>query len=674
MLGTPAAMKALASLINLVGLLTGVALYAMLLAMVLRLAARRSPGRGQDRLALATALLGLAWNVGALSLLALRELGGGAVTPVATALAFSALGFLPALVVHAALRRGRDVTTGTAAFVRIAAYALSATAGVLQFHSASIRHEAPSGIALTILAAGFAVLVPALFAAAPPEARGRRGAVWAIALVAFCVSAIHLERHEVGGDTWSGAIFGHHASLPLALAILFEDYRFALADVFLKRALGLLLVVGCVFGLYLGAVAPLLVFPDAASRPDPRAIGVLLGLWVGTALLYPFLRRGVDAFVDAFVLRRPDYGVLKLELARAIAALNSPEEVFDEVCRLLAPALSARRVDWCDTHRALLGSGEPGPGQPLVVTGSWSPLGRALPPAPDPLSATVLVPTTDPPQYALLVGPLTGGRRLLSDDVALLESVAVLAARRLDAMRLVHERCERSVREQEMARLATEAELKTLRAQLNPHFLFNALTTIGYLLRAAPERALDTLMQLTTLLRGVLKRSEGEFATLGQELDLVSAYLAIERERFEERLEVAIQVPAGLRSCLIPSLVVQPLVENAIKHGIAPSKAGGRLVVEAVTMRGADGEELEIRVADTGVGVNDVQLQAGRRRGVGLANIEKRLALYYGAAGALRFSSIPGAGSTVEVRLPLVPREAIALDAQAGGGRAAQSL
>ena len=84
---------------------------------------------------------------------------------------------------------------------------------------------------------------------------------------------------------------------------------------------------------------------------------------------------------------------------------------------------------------------------------------------------------------------------------------------------------------------------------------------IGYLLRAAPERALETLMQLTTLLRGVLKRSEGEFATLGQELDLVSAYLAIERERFEERLQVALQVPAGLRSCLIPSLVVQPLAQ-----------------------------------------------------------------------------------------------------------------
>src|ERR671936_496984 len=104
-----------------------------------------------------------------------------------------------------------------------------------------------------------------------------------------------------------------------------------------------------------------------------------------------------------------------------------------------------------------------------------------------------------------------------------------------------------------MAKLATEAELRALRSQINPHFLFNALTTIGYLIQTAPERALDTLLRLTSLLRGVL-RSEGEFTTLGRELDIIKAYLDIEHARFEHRLTVHIDVPPRLRNLRIPAL------------------------------------------------------------------------------------------------------------------------
>jgi len=149
--------------------------------------------------------------------------------------------------------------------------------------------------------------------------------------------------------------------------------------------------------------------------------------------------------------------------------------------------------------------------------------------------ATVIVPTSEPPQYRLLIGELAGGRRLLSDDLALIESVAVMAARRIDAVRVVHERCARDLHEQEMHKLATEAELRALRAQINPHFLFNALTTIGYLIQSAPDRALETLMRLTAPLRGVLRHSEGEFLTIGEEIDLIESYLEIERARFEDR-------------------------------------------------------------------------------------------------------------------------------------------
>ncbi len=181
----------------------------------------------------------------------------------------------------------------------------------------------------------------------------------------------------------------------------------------------------------------------------------------------------------------------------------------------------------------------------------------------------------EPPRYVLEVAELTGGRRLLSDDHAVLEAIASLLGRRIDAIRLTHERYERELREQEIGKLATEAELRALRAQINPHFLFNALTTIGYLIQTAPARALETLMRLTALLRGVL-RSEGEFTTLGRELELIESYLDIERARFEQRLRVRIDVPPTLRDLRVPPLLLQPIVENAVKHGIAPDCDGRR--------------------------------------------------------------------------------------------------
>jgi LytS/YehU family sensor histidine kinase len=208
----------------------------------------------------------------------------------------------------------------------------------------------------------------------------------------------------------------------------------------------------------------------------------------------------------------------------------------------------------------------------------------------------------------------------------------------------------RDLHEQEVLKLATEAELRALRAQVNPHFLFNALTTIGYLIQTAPDRAFDTLMRLTALLRGVLRRSEGEFATLGEEIELIESYLNIERARFEDRLRVTIDAPDSLRSLRIPALLVQPLVENAIKHGISPSRAGGEVVISA---RIAPGDRLLISVRDTGLGASEQALIAGRKRGVGLSNVERRLKTHYGDQASFSVRSAPGVGTKVELSLPV---------------------
>ena len=281
-------------------------------------------------------------------------------------------------------------------------------------------------------------------------------------------------------------------------------------------------------------------------------------------------------------------------------------------------------------------------------------------------SALVCVPTSEPPYCTLIIGTLTGGRRLLSDDVAMLEAVAVMAARRIDALRVTHERCEQDLREQEINKLATEAQLRALRAQVNPHFLFNALTTIGYLVQTAPDRAFETLMKLTSLLRGVL-RTDGEFVTLGEELALIAAYLDIERARFEERLRVSVDVPDHLLSLRLPSLLVQPLVENAIKHGITPAKFGGEVCIRArlealSAAANGGGEVLSITVSDTGVGASEIELARGRRRGLGLSNLEQRLHCYGGQSASLRINSTPGEGTVVELIMPLTGSDHLPLN------------
>lgn len=646
---------AFGALVNLVGFVAGLALYAMLLVMSLQarreLGASRAspeaplPGGASDPLWIATGFLGLAWNVGAIVFYGLADLGMDRRPVWLVAAAFGALGLLPAVVVHSVLREWRPAGRVLAPrALMIGGYAIGAAGAVL--HAAGAAHgEVPSRLALQMVTVGFAALVVPLAVATRRQAGWQR-ALWMLALALFAVSALHLTHHaEARNPVWL-EIVGHHASLPLALAVLYQDYPFALGDLLLKRALafGVLLTLGF---LALGGLALLTAEPGGAAPgafSDPRLIAGLLAVIVFTALVYPQIRRAVSWIVDRALLGRVDYARLVAALAARLDRLDSEPAVLDEAARQLRDALGASRVDWTMT-------GEPAGGVAPSRPAAAHP-GRAL---------TVPVPTTDGPRPALAIGRLRGGRRLLSDDTSLIREVASLAARRLDAIRLANERFARRYREQELGRLATEAELRALRARLHPHFLFNALTTIGYLVQTAPPRAFETLMRLTTLLRHVL-RSEGEEATLGAELDVVSAYLDIERARFEERLAVHVSVPEALRDLPIPVFVVQPLVENAIKHGIAPARAGGSVRVEAALVEGDRGEvDLRLRVADTGRGAHAEEIAAGRRRGTGLATLERRLKLARGERARVDVQSAPGAGTVVDVFLPVPPAVAAAL-------------
>jgi two-component system LytT family sensor kinase len=618
-------------LLNLVGLSTGIVLYAMLLAMVVR--AGRVPGARPryDPLLLATALLGLVWNLCALPAYELPKVGIEGPFPLLIATGFSALGFLPAVVVQSVLRGERDAVRGwPKRVIAFAAYAVSSIAAALHVHAVWVGDRLPSAFGMRLLTYTFiALVVPlALVTRGQP---GARRTLWAAALSIFAVSALHLSQLHQGDASWPVELLGHHAALPLAIAILYQDFPFALADLFLKRALSVIaLVAAAMLGV---AVVGAIHSPELPLR-DPRDVGLLVTFWVATALLYPKLRDLIGWFVDSVLLHRPDYRLLRARIGRRAQRQQDIAALLDEACTELAPALSARIVRWRE----------------MTKTAS----AEAAHDTPTRGGAVVDVPVAEPPYYAIEVAELVGGRRLLSDDYAALDAIASLIGRRIDAIRLTNERYERERREQEIGKLATEAELRALRAQINPHFLFNALTTIGYLIQTAPSRALETLMRLTALLRGVL-RSEGEFTTLGRELEIVESYLDIERARFEQRLRVRVDVPMGLRDLRVLPLVLQPVVENAVKHGIAGQQRGGEVTVTArlVLAEGdIDDTTLVLVVRDTGAGVGEAKLREGRAVGVGLSNIERRLSYRYGSAATLSIVSEVGVGTTVEIRFP----------------------
>jgi signal transduction histidine kinase len=631
------------ALINLLGFALGAALYGLLLMMVLRNPVRlfefESVNKKEskiDGLLLITAILGLIWNVGELFINGARGFGSGQTSLWIVAASFTALGFLPAVVVHSAWQvQEKDKARMAAKWITLAAYSLSTIAGIWHFGSIVQENITPSQTALRGLTVGYVVLIGVLFFATRKQTKEKR-VVWAAALAVFAISALHLSQHHAGEANASAIeLIGHHASLPLALAILYQDFRFAFADLFLKRALSLLLLACVVFALYVFFITSLLKMRDVTGQLTAPAIGGFLILWIATALLYPRLQSAVVWFVDTIILRRTDYAVLRNEIAQTLSQHEHTSEMLDVVSKKIIPALSARNIHWTKIETV---TEEENFSPNDLVRELDNSMGNC---------AQVFIPTAEPPYYDLTIGSLSGGRRLLSDDIAMLESVAVMTARRIDALRVTHERCEQTLREQEIGKLATEAQLKALRAQINPHFLFNALTTIGYLIKTSPERALDTLMRLTELLRGVL-RSSNEFMTLGEELKLIASYLDIEKARFEERLNVSVDVNSELYGFHLPSLLIQPIVENAIKHGIAPSRVGGNIKITATLEK----DFLVITVEDTGVGISEIELARNRSRGVGLNNVEQRLRSHFGSAATLKIKSTTGKGAVVRLRFP----------------------
>src|SRR6185312_6406405 len=190
----------------------------------------------------------------------------------------------------------------------------------------------------------------------------------------------------------------------------------------------------------------------------------------------------------------------------------------------------------------------------------------------------------------------------------------------------------------------TAAKLALLQAQIEPHFLFNTLANAQSVIESHPQVAKSILEHLNQYLRVSLGRTRRASSTLGDEINLVSALLAISALRLGERLQYSISAPEALRAAELPPLLLQPLVENALEHGVEPAVSGGEIRIEARQ----EGDSLHLRVTDTGVGLN-----ASSPEGVGLANVRARLSSLYGERGRLALYNHEPHGVSAEITMPL---------------------
>lgn len=210
---------------------------------------------------------------------------------------------------------------------------------------------------------------------------------------------------------------------------------------------------------------------------------------------------------------------------------------------------------------------------------------------------------------------------------------------------------------EEQRKLVKDAEIKALQAQINPHFLFNAINTIRSYTRINPEVASDLLVKLADFFRTNINPGTAD-VPLATELEHCRAYIAIESARFEERIRVHFDIAEDVDNCMVPPLILQPLVENALKHGILIREDGGDVTIRAT--RAEDG--VHIRVIDNGVGMDQKKLaslfaestgqQHQQGAGIALKNVNARLTALYGSEYALSIESSPGKGTTVSFTVP----------------------
>jgi two-component system LytT family sensor kinase len=264
-----------------------------------------------------------------------------------------------------------------------------------------------------------------------------------------------------------------------------------------------------------------------------------------------------------------------------------------------------------------------------------------------PALASVAIETANAPGYVLEVSASHQARTLMQQEFGFLNVIAAQVSRRLEAVHFEQEQRALHLREERLKRLLTEAELKALRTQVDPHFLFNTLNTIADLIGSNPLQAERMTERLAECFRYALSRHSRDLSTLDDELEFARHYLEIEQVRFGDRLRIQLSRGDARGNETVPSLLLQPLLENAIKHGLSPVREGGCISVNAKR----EGEYLRLQIEDDGVGL---RADFSERFGVGLQNVKERLQTLYSQAARFAIGRRPGGrGTAVTILVPL---------------------
>jgi two-component system LytT family sensor kinase len=599
-------------LVNTIGHCAGAAIFGMLLYFFL--VNRRRAGDQRSSLPVVAAALAMLWNLGSLVALAAgpsRNWIAGAIV----ALSFSVLSLLPAVLLHISLQsRRREVWIG--------GYVLSGVAVAL--HLADWLSHAPRlhYAALLVVTIGFAaltILSVILEWRQENRAAGSRLA-GAMGLFLFAISFAHFGAAHAQ-LAWSKEAALHHAGLPLALLVLLQDYRFLLMDAFLRFIVNATLAAAALLASI--RILQSRVLTGHLQHPfDAGVVFVSAGLLL---TMFVWVHNRIQRLLTSALFLRSNVDEPLRELQDLSLAAGAEAEYLRMAAEAIARFLHAARCELMDRN--------PTAGRPLAAPVAV--LDSAHFAVPAWVQAVLPMRFSRGDAAYLLLGARDGGRRYLSEDLTVLARLGAAVAEHVEQLRNV-----------QMQNLVSQAELKALQAQINPHFLFNSLNTLYGTIDRGNAEARRLVLNLADVYRYLL-RSERALVEVEEELRIVRAYLEIEELRLGAKLHTEVDADPSALRVTIPLLSIQPLVENAVKHGVA-SRMGAGFVHLKIR---ADGENVSVQVSNSGMW-DSPPGQSSSQSGIGLANVRRRLELYYGQAARFDIQAVNGV-TTVAFVLPV---------------------
>lgn len=402
------------------------------------------------------------------------------------------------------------------------------------------------------------------------------------------------------------------------IASIYFENRFEFYDLVVKRALLLLLSV-VVLGVFLAMTLPWLnELPAGPERP-----------WLFAVALAPL------AMVMPWVLSRSERWLDRLWLGREF----TPVDAVKHVLAAMQPATDEQTlIEAAEARLSEIFSAKI-----VVLVGSraiFEPAFETEVKLTSPVSGAVV---------RVAVAPGHHTRRFLSEDLTLLRMLGGVFGFMLENIRLQRKRVEQEQLAQELRLQSSKSELKALRAQINPHFLFNALNAIASLIHTDPARADEAVEQLAEVFRYTLRRSDSEWAPLDQELTFARAYLDVEQARFGQRLTCTIDSDHPSPVPLVPSMLLQTLLENAVKHGVSQARGPGR--IDVIVRTTPDQVTLEVRNTGPAHSTRDSVSAAGRSgqggEGFGLHSVRERLKGHFGERATFGLTRDDAAGVTI---------------------------